>query len=87
LCCQKSSRRTLEVVDDAVIVLPDAHRSLSIFARWYSMVSTVARDSLEASVERVEAHVDGMPHDDDLMTQGLHHTRPCLSEFAPSIIM
>jgi hypothetical protein len=71
LCCQSQSRRTLEVVDDAVIVLPVAHRSLSIFARWHSTVSIVARGSLEASVERVKTHVDEMPHDDDLMTQEL----------------
>jgi hypothetical protein len=48
------------------------------------MVPTVDQGLLEASVERVEAHVEGMPHDDGLMTRGLHHTRPCLSKFAPS---
>jgi hypothetical protein len=35
-------------------------------------------------VERVEAQVDGMPHDDELRIQGHDHTRPFLSEFAPS---
>jgi hypothetical protein len=38
-------------------------------------------------VERVEAQVDVMPHNDGLRTRGHHHTRPCLNEFAPSAIM
>jgi hypothetical protein len=46
------SRRTLEVVGVVVIVLPDAHRSLSIFARWHSIVPRVARGFLEATVEK-----------------------------------
>jgi hypothetical protein len=33
----------------------------------------------------VETQMDGMPHDDGLMTWGHHHTRPCLSEFTPSV--
>jgi hypothetical protein len=37
-------------------------------------------------VERVEAQVDGMPHDDGLRTRGNHHTRPFLGEFAPPAI-
>jgi hypothetical protein len=44
----------------------------------------VAQGSLEASVERVEAQVDGMPHDDKLRIRGHHQTRCFLSEFAPS---
>jgi hypothetical protein len=78
------SRRTLENDDVARIVLPDAHQLLPIFAKWHSAKPTFAQGSLEASVERVEAQVDGKPHDDCLMTQGLHHTHPFLSEFAPS---
>jgi hypothetical protein len=39
---------------------------------------------LKVSVERVEAQVDGMPHNDRSRIQGHHHTRPCLSELAPS---
>jgi hypothetical protein len=45
---------------------------------------TVARGSLEALVERVEAQVDEVPHDDGLRIQGHHHTCPFLSELAPS---
>jgi hypothetical protein len=63
---RSQSRRTLEIVDEVVIVLPDAHRLLPTFVRWHSVVPAVARGSLEASVERVEAQVDGMPHDDGL---------------------
>jgi hypothetical protein len=48
------------------------------------MVPTVARGLLEISMERVEAHVDGKPHDDWLRIWGHHHTHPFLSEFAPS---
>jgi hypothetical protein len=80
---------TLEVVDVVVIVIvmPDAHRSLSIFARWHSTVPTVARGLLEVSMERVEEQVDVMLHNVGLMTRGHHHTRPCLSEFTPSTTM
>jgi hypothetical protein len=60
------SRRTLEAVDDAVIVLPDAHQLLPIFALWHSVKLAVTQGSLEASVERVEAKVDGMPHNNGL---------------------
>jgi hypothetical protein len=57
-------RRTLEDVDVAAIVLPDTHQFLSIYARWHSVEPAVAQGSLEVSVERLEAQVDGMPHDD-----------------------
>jgi hypothetical protein len=67
-----------------VIVLLDAQYFLPISACWHSVKPTVAQGSLEASVERVEAQVDGMPHDDCLLTRGLHHTHPFLSEFTPS---
>jgi hypothetical protein len=77
-------RKNFEAVEDVVIVLPNAHRLLQTYARWHSAVPTVARGSLEASVERVEAQVDGMSHDDRLRTWGDHHTHPCLSEFSPS---
>jgi hypothetical protein len=77
-------RRILEAINVAVVVLPDAHRLLPTFARWHSLVPTVARGPLEVSVERVEAQVDRMSHDDVLMTQGLHYSHPCLSEFATS---
>jgi hypothetical protein len=80
------SRRTLESVGDAMIVLPGAHRSQPTFARWHSTVPTVAQGSLEVSVERVETQVDGMPHDDGLRIRGHHHTHPFLSEFSPSTI-
>jgi hypothetical protein len=77
-------RRTLEFIDDAAIILPDAHQLLPTFTRWHSVVPTVARDSLEVSVERVEVQVDGLSHDDGFKTQGHYHTCLCLSEFAPS---
>jgi hypothetical protein len=35
-------------------------------------------------MERVEAQVDRMPHDNGLRTQGHYHTHPFLSEFTPS---
>jgi hypothetical protein len=66
---RSQSRRTLEIVDKAVIVMPSAHRLLLTFARWHSAVPTVARGSLEVSVERVEVQVDGMSHDDRLRTR------------------
>jgi hypothetical protein len=78
---RSQSRRTLESVGDTVTVLLGAHRSRSTFARWHSTVPTVARGSLEVSVE---AQVDGMPHDDGLRIRRHHHTRPFLSEFSPS---
>jgi hypothetical protein len=65
------SRRTLEAVDVAVIVLPDIYQFLPISAWWHSVKSAVAHGWLEASMERVETQVDGMPHDDCLMTRGL----------------
>jgi hypothetical protein len=37
-------------------------------------------------MERVEAHVNGMSHDDGLRIRGHHHIRPCLSEFVSSTI-
>jgi hypothetical protein len=81
---RSQSRRTLEAVDEAVIVLSSTHRLLPTFARWHSAVPAVVRGSQEVSVERVEAQVNRMPHDDGLRTQGHHHTRSCLREFAPS---
>jgi hypothetical protein len=60
------SRRTLKAVNVVVIVPPDIHHFLPIFARWHLAVPTVAQDSLEASVERVEAHMDRKSHDDGL---------------------
>jgi hypothetical protein len=84
---RSQNRRILEAVDVTVIVLLDAHRSLPTFAGWRSVVPIVARGSLEASVERMESQVDGISHDDGLMTQRLHHTRPFLSKFAPSVTM
>jgi hypothetical protein len=54
-----------------VNILPDAHRLLATFARWHSAVPTVSRGSLEASVETVEAQVDGMSHDDGLKTRDI----------------
>jgi hypothetical protein len=79
----RSRSRTLEVVD-VVIVLLDTHQLLPNFAGWYLPVPTFARGLLEASMERVEAQVDGMLHDDELKIQGHHHTRPFLREFTPS---
>jgi hypothetical protein len=84
---RNQSRRTLEIVDKAAIVLPGAHRLLPTFARWHSVVLVVARGSLEASVERMEVQVDGMSHDDGLRTRGHHCTCPCLNVFTPSAIM
>jgi hypothetical protein len=81
---RSQGRRTLEAVDVVPNVLPNAHRLLPTFARWHSTVPTVARGSLEASVEKMEAQVDGMSHDDGLRIQGHHHICPCLSEFTPS---
>jgi hypothetical protein len=80
---RSQGRRTFEVVDVVVIVLFDAHRLLSTFARRHSAVPTVARGSLEVLVERVEVQSDGMPDDEGLWTRG-HRARPCLSEFTPS---
>jgi hypothetical protein len=79
---RSQSRRILEAVDETAIVLPGAHRLLRTIAQWHSTVPVVARGSLEASVERVEAQVDGMSHDDRLRTRGHHHIRPFLSGFA-----
>jgi hypothetical protein len=76
-------RRTLEAVDEIVIVLTGS----STIAQWYSAVPVVSQGSLEASVERMEAQVDGMPHDDGLRTQGHHHTHPFLGEFTPSAMV
>jgi hypothetical protein len=81
---RSQSRRILVAIDEITIVLPDTHRLLPTFARWHSAVPAVAQGSLEVLVERVEAQVDGMPHNDGLRARGHHHTRPCLSEFAPS---
>jgi hypothetical protein len=81
---RSQSRRTLEIIDEVAIVLPDAHRLLLTFAQWHSAVLAVARGSLEASVGRMEVQVDGMSHDDGLRTWGHHHTHPCLNMFAPS---
>jgi hypothetical protein len=81
---RSQSRRTPEAIDDTMIVLPGAHQLLPNIARWHSMVPTVVRGLLEASVERVEAQVDEMPHDDGLRIQGHHHTRPFLSKLSPS---
>jgi hypothetical protein len=81
---RSQSRRTLEAVDEAMIVLPGAHRLLPTFAPWHLTVPAVARSSLEAPVGRLEAQMDGMSHNDGLMTRGHHHTHPCLSEFTPS---
>jgi hypothetical protein len=81
---RSQSRRTLEAVDEAAIVLPGAYRLLPTFARWYLVVSAAPRGSLEALVEWVEAQVDGMSHDDGLRTRGHHQTRPCLRKFVPS---
>jgi hypothetical protein len=61
---RSQSRRTLSAVDEVVIVLLVNHRLLSTFARWHLMVPAIARGSLEAPVERVEAQVDGMSLDD-----------------------
>jgi hypothetical protein len=73
-------RRTLESVDDAAIVLPNAQQLLPTFARWHSAVPTVGRGPLE---ELMEAQVDGIPYNDGLRTRGHHRTLPCLSEFSP----
>jgi hypothetical protein len=81
---RSKSRRILEVVNETAIILPGAHRLLPTFALSHSAMPAIARGSLEALVERVEAQVDGMPHDDGLRTRRHHHTRPFLSEFAPS---
>jgi hypothetical protein len=81
---RSQDRRTLESVGDAVIVVAIAHQSRPTFARWHSMAPTVARGSLEVSVERVEAQVGVMPHNDGLRIRGHHRTRPFLSEFSPS---
>jgi hypothetical protein len=80
----RSRSRTLEAIDVVVIVPPDINQFLPIFARWHSAVPIVAQGSLEASVERVKAQVDGKPHDDGLRIRGHHQTRLFLSEFAPS---
>jgi hypothetical protein len=80
----RSQSRTLEAIDEATIVLLVVHRLLPTFARWHLMVPAVARGSLDAPVERMEAQVDGMSHDDGLRIRGHHHTCPCLSEFATS---
>jgi hypothetical protein len=61
---RSQSRRILVAIDEIMIVLPDTHRLLPTFARWHSAVPTVSQGSLEASVERVQAQVDGMPRDD-----------------------
>jgi hypothetical protein len=71
---RSQGRRTLEVVDVGLNILPNAHRLVATFARWHSAVLTVARGSLEASVEKVEADVDGMSRDDGLRIRGHHHT-------------
>jgi hypothetical protein len=63
---RSQSRRTLEAVDDVVIVLLVIHRLLSTFARWHLMVPAVAQGSLVVPMERVEAQLDGMSHDDGL---------------------
>jgi hypothetical protein len=81
---RSQNRRTLEAVVEATIVLPIAHRLLPTFVRWHLTVPTVARGSLEAPVERVEAQVNGMSDDEELRIRGHHHTHLCLSEFAPS---
>jgi hypothetical protein len=83
---RSQSRRTPEAVDEAAIVLPVAHQLLPTFAQWHLTVPAIARGSLEVPVERVEAQVDGMSQDDGLRIRGHHHTRPCLSDFAPSVI-
>jgi hypothetical protein len=81
---KSQNRRTLGTVDEAAIVLLVIHLLLPTSARWHLTVPIVARDSLEVSVEKMEAHVDRMSHDDGLRTWGHHHTCPFLSEFAPS---
>jgi hypothetical protein len=57
---------TLGAVDEAAIVLLVIHRLLPTFARWHLTVPAVARGSLHAPVEGVEAQVNGMSHDDEL---------------------
>jgi hypothetical protein len=79
--------RGRRIVEAIMNVLPDIHQFLPISSSRHLVKPTAARGSLEASVERVEAQVDGMSHDDRLRTRGHHHTRPCLSEFAPSATM
>jgi hypothetical protein len=81
---RSQNRSTLDAVDVALIVMLDIHQFLPISTRWHSTKPAVAQGSLEESVERVEAQVDEMPYDNSLMTLGLHHTRPFLSEFTPS---
>jgi hypothetical protein len=79
---RSQSRWILEVVDVAGFVLPDAHQLMLV-----SMASakpTVAQDSLEASMERVEVQVDGMSHNNGWRIPGHHQSCPFLSEFAPS---
>jgi hypothetical protein len=59
-------RRNFEAADGAASVLPNIHQFLPTFARWHSMKLTAAEGSLEASVKRAEAQVDGVFHDDGL---------------------
>jgi hypothetical protein len=81
---RSQGRRNLEASDGAASVLPNIHQFLPTFAGWHSMRPIVARGSLEASMERAEAQVFGVPLDGRLRTREPQRARSYLSGFAPS---